>query len=442
MKTTRSAALVALLLLSATMAQAQGDDLLVYQVQAAQLPQTGLVDVWYRLHTVGGTPVTVGLYLSTDGGTSYPFFCQAVTGDVGAGVLPGTSRHIVWNAGTDFPAFSSTICRLRVTADDAVSIYQTADLEGVWESHGVAFEGPGAPWWMWGVDTVASDGSYSGTVTESDGWVGSESGSLALTEGGLLTLPGMDDDFLGALDADKDVFVFTDCWAGSTDAGTVELGVGVRRGNSYSMSDLAGRWEDNRMASIPGAPWWMRGELLIAADGSFTGQLSEFGGSPQTMTGTFPPISPDGVIEWTGGDPGSRGVMNAGKTVIVGTATWGNGSHPTTAELSIDVKMAASYSLADLRGTWQVHAVSSGSGAWWWRATIVIGADGSFLATATESGGSPTTETGQFTISTNGIVSFPGHPAFRGVVDAGKTVLVSTNTWPVMVRHCTRMYNP
>jgi hypothetical protein len=133
--------------------------------------------------------------------------------------------------------------------------------------------------------------------------------------------------------------------------------------------------------------------------------------------------------EWTGGDPGSRGVMNAGKTVMVGTATWGSGS-PGTAELSIDVKMAASYSLADLRGTWQFHTVSSGGGAWWWRATIVIGADGSFLATATESGGSSQTETGQFTISTNGIVSFPGHPAFRGVVDAGKTVLVSTNTWP------------
>jgi formylglycine-generating enzyme required for sulfatase activity len=45
-----------------------------------------------------------------------------VTGDVGAGVLPGSGKHIVWNAGTDFPDFSNTTCRLRVTADDAANM--------------------------------------------------------------------------------------------------------------------------------------------------------------------------------------------------------------------------------------------------------------------------------------------------------------------------------
>lgn len=429
MKTALACAILAVLLSSAAAVRAQGTELVVYQVQAAQLPGTGLVDVWYRLSTVDDGPVTVSLFLSTDGGATYPFLCQSVTGDVGPGVLPGASRHVIWDAGADFPGFSSASCRLRVTADDGVVLYQPADLAGVWESHGVAFEGPGAPWWMWGVDTVTEDGSFSGTVTQSDGWTGDESGSLALTADGLLTIPGTDDDFLGALDADKDVFLFTDAWGGGGDAGTVEMGLGVRRGTSYSMSDLVGRWEDNRMASLPGAPWWMRGELLIAPDGSFTGQLSEFGGTPTTMTGTFPPISPDGVIEWVGGDPGSRGVMNAGKTVIVGTATWDGGA-PGTAELSVDVKMAASYSLADLQGTWQVHSVSSGRGPWYWRATVVIGPNGAFVATATENGGSPTTETGLFTIAANGIVSFPGHPAYRGVLDAGKTVLVATNTWP------------
>jgi formylglycine-generating enzyme required for sulfatase activity len=122
MKATRVGVIMAVLLLSAVLAPAQGDELLVYQVQAAQLPGTPLVDVWYKLHTVGGDPVTVSLFLSTDGGTSYPFLCQAVSGDVGAGVLPGTSRHIVWNAGTDFPGFSSATCRLGVTADDAANL--------------------------------------------------------------------------------------------------------------------------------------------------------------------------------------------------------------------------------------------------------------------------------------------------------------------------------
>ncbi len=116
--------IVAALFLGASLAHAQSDELLVYQVQAAQLPGTASVDVWYRLHTVGGDPVAVRLYLSTDSGASYPYLCQSVTGDVGPGVLPGADRHIVWDAGTDFPGFDSTTCRVRVTA------YDGEDLDG------------------------------------------------------------------------------------------------------------------------------------------------------------------------------------------------------------------------------------------------------------------------------------------------------------------------
>jgi formylglycine-generating enzyme required for sulfatase activity len=116
---TRAGVIAAALMLCASLAHAQGDELLVYQVQAAQLPGTALVDVWYKLHTVDGDPVMVTLSLSTDAGTSYPYICQSVTGDIGPGVLPGTDRHIVWDAGTDFPGFSSTTCRLRVMARDS-----------------------------------------------------------------------------------------------------------------------------------------------------------------------------------------------------------------------------------------------------------------------------------------------------------------------------------
>jgi hypothetical protein len=62
--------IMAVLLLSATLAHAQGAELLVYQVQAAQLPGTALVDVWYKLQTVGGEPVTVRLFLSPPSTTS------------------------------------------------------------------------------------------------------------------------------------------------------------------------------------------------------------------------------------------------------------------------------------------------------------------------------------------------------------------------------------
>jgi formylglycine-generating enzyme required for sulfatase activity len=124
MKTTwmpRVGAIMTALLLSATLAQAQGTQLLVSNVQAQQRQFTATWDVTYDLETVGDIAATVNLSLSTDSGATYPNLCASVTGDVGAGVLPGTSKHIVWDAGVDFPSLSSAACRLRVTADDGQS---------------------------------------------------------------------------------------------------------------------------------------------------------------------------------------------------------------------------------------------------------------------------------------------------------------------------------
>ncbi|MBK8164326.1 MAG: formylglycine-generating enzyme family protein [bacterium] len=124
MKTTwipRAGVIMTVLLLGSTLAQAQGTQLLVSNVQAQQRPFTATWDVTYDLETVGDIAVTVSLYLSTDSGASYPNLCGTVSGDVGAGVLPGIGKSIVWDAGADFPGLSSATCRLRVTADDGQS---------------------------------------------------------------------------------------------------------------------------------------------------------------------------------------------------------------------------------------------------------------------------------------------------------------------------------
>ena len=83
-----------------------------------QTQYPNVFEVTYDLQTVGNQPVTVWLLLSTDGGETFPDTCMAVTGDVGSDVMPGDSRHIVWDAGTDFPGLVSSTCRLRVLADD------------------------------------------------------------------------------------------------------------------------------------------------------------------------------------------------------------------------------------------------------------------------------------------------------------------------------------
>lgn len=116
---TRRTALVVAALLTSTMARAVGTQLLVANVQVQQRPFLAVWDVTYDLETVGDLPATVNLFLSIDGGLTYPKLCRIVAGDVGSGVLPGSSRHIVWNAGEDCPGLSNTTCRLRVTGDDA-----------------------------------------------------------------------------------------------------------------------------------------------------------------------------------------------------------------------------------------------------------------------------------------------------------------------------------
>ena len=119
----RTVMVVAVMMPCAWLALARGVDLLATNVQSQQRPGTGLVDITYDLETIGESPVTVRLFLSTDAGASYPYLCRAVSGNVGPGVEPGTDRQIVWDAGADFPGFSSTACQLRVTADDAPNLH-------------------------------------------------------------------------------------------------------------------------------------------------------------------------------------------------------------------------------------------------------------------------------------------------------------------------------
>ena len=92
------------------------DELVVSNVVAGQRPFTTLVDVTYDLETVDDLPVTVSLWLSTDAGATISHLCQAVSGDVGEDIMPGTGLLIEWDAGADFPDFSSSTCQLRVTA--------------------------------------------------------------------------------------------------------------------------------------------------------------------------------------------------------------------------------------------------------------------------------------------------------------------------------------
>ncbi len=196
---------------------------------------------------------------------------------------------------------------------------------------------------------------------------------------------------------------------------------------TYALSDLAGDWELNIIASGPGAPWWERGRVTVAANGSFSGLLAESGGQTDPATGTFS-LSPTGVITFSG-SANARGALDAHKSVLVMTSTW-TGFAAGTVDLAVGVKMAASYTLADLVGTWEVHSLATGPGApHWTRTHLSVAADGGYVSSNSESNGGSGSSSGTLSISPAGVLTRSESSTARGVLDSGKTAMVWTDVW-------------
>jgi len=124
--------------------------------------------------------------------------------------------------------------------------------------------------------------------------------------------------------------------------------------------------------------------------------------------------------------------MDAGKNVMV--ATSGASTDSEDAVLYVFTKQAASYSMADLAGTWQGNSLASGPGAPFWdRVNMKVNPDGTAeLVTENDSSGHThkNESIGSLGISSNGVVTISStQDLMSGVMDAGKTVMVWTDTW-------------
>jgi formylglycine-generating enzyme required for sulfatase activity len=85
----------------------------VTNVRMVQREHSRIVDVWYDL---SGEAAIVTLGIETNGVSIPDSAVTRLSGDVSAMVQPGANRHIVWNAGADWPEHSVTNARARVTA--------------------------------------------------------------------------------------------------------------------------------------------------------------------------------------------------------------------------------------------------------------------------------------------------------------------------------------
>ena len=257
------------------------------------------------------------------------------------------NKSVVAGVGA-WPTDSPGTAQMIVLARCGLS-YQSSDLEGTWYVHSLA-SGPGAPWWEDGYITVIADGSFRGMVRQYKSDSKEMSGRFQIDPNGVVTIAGLPQDphadgyAVLHLSADKNVIVGVHMWSGGS-PGTAEMKIFTRKGESYSTSDLAGRWYRHSIASGPGAPWSEYGPMDIGDDGSFNAPFQQqYNSTPDEWSGRFQ-IDSNGVVTLAGKslNPYSNGYgvahLSADKNVIAGIATWSSGS-PGTSELMILTRMA------------------------------------------------------------------------------------------------------
>ena len=97
----------------------------VSNIRATQQAGTKLIDVYYDVTDPENDRVTVAIQLYNNT-TALPSY--SVTGDVGAGILPGPNKHIIWNAGQDWNRNYTTTGKARIIVDDMAITPPTTSL--------------------------------------------------------------------------------------------------------------------------------------------------------------------------------------------------------------------------------------------------------------------------------------------------------------------------
>ena len=139
----------------------------VTNVRGIQRENSKLVDIYYDINATDYGTYTVGIEIE---GRTIAVTASTFTGDVGEGVTPGANRHVIWDAGTDWPNKKGDVKAI-VTAtkeDPAVSHGKVQLWEGgpYWADRNIGASAPedyGLYFW-WGDTTghrPSSDGTFS-----------------------------------------------------------------------------------------------------------------------------------------------------------------------------------------------------------------------------------------------------------------------------------------
>ncbi|MFZ5518389.1 MAG: formylglycine-generating enzyme family protein [Candidatus Zhuqueibacterota bacterium] len=103
-------------LLSAVTAQNYSP--IIDTVKVQQRDNSFLVDIYYDVIDTEYDSLIVFIHVSEDSGATFNVPVNALSGDFGYQIYPGTDRHIVWDAGKDYPEKFGKKFKVKLTASD------------------------------------------------------------------------------------------------------------------------------------------------------------------------------------------------------------------------------------------------------------------------------------------------------------------------------------
>ncbi len=201
--------------------------------------------------------------------------------------------------------------------------------------------------------------------------------------------------------------------------------VAVAASTQYSAADLVGTWRLSALASGPSEPWWNTAVFTAGTGGAASGTSQKRNEPAEPLSFTWT-VAADGQIKISVSSSSTKCYLGAGKTVFVCTETFRDGS----TNLIIGTKVGDTYSTDDLPGVWGVNSIASGSGAPWWEmGSVAVDSAGAFSGTLSYNNGTSSIKSGNLSIDAAGVITIEGSSTAQCRMDAGKTIIVCTDTW-------------
>ncbi|MCF8057221.1 MAG: hypothetical protein K9K37_11370 [Desulfocapsa sp.] len=199
--------------------------------------------------------------------------------------------------------------------------FTTSDLAGSWYGHHVVtgdISNGDDPRWGYGTITMTGSGSFTATWTSPTQTNEISSGAVQIDTNGILHI---DNDILthGVMSDDRKQLVFTDGSSGTDGNGLMVL---IKRdpGNSFTTTDLQGKWCGNHIVSGDAPsddPRWGYGSATIDGSGNFEATWTSPTQTDEVTQGTMQ-INSLGIIG-IGNEPLIHGVMSDDTNQIVFT---------------------------------------------------------------------------------------------------------------------------